>query len=264
MKSNKIIISVIILIFVIFILIFVVPIGINKMYIENKGYKTVWNGADVLSFYGAAIGAVGTVVLGVISWNQNNRLLRLEEDNYTLEIRPFVMLTNITAKFENAFVSLEKVNISLSSGPNDTKLFLELTNTTNSLITVEYINVKYKNGEKNSKLSKSYIGSGTRKLVLSQNERGTICFLGDFELFKEVFSKGIIEFEFLLENRFGKKYIETFETAITIMRQTVKGPIDVIFRTGRYKIDELSDDEKIIDSKITGVKNGKVENADGE
>lgn len=64
-------------------LIFVVgPIIINEAYKKNEGYITVWSGEDALNYYGSAISAIGTIILGVIAWRQNTRLLKLEENNF--------------------------------------------------------------------------------------------------------------------------------------------------------------------------------------
>ena len=51
--KKKIIYGIIIFI----ILVFLIPILINECYLPNKGYLTVWDGADVLSFYGAVLAA---------------------------------------------------------------------------------------------------------------------------------------------------------------------------------------------------------------
>lgn len=64
------------------VVVFIIPIIINELYRVNDGYITVWNGADVLSFYGAALGALGTIVLGVVAWRQNDRLLEIEERTF--------------------------------------------------------------------------------------------------------------------------------------------------------------------------------------
>ena len=61
---------------------FIIPIIINELYQVNDGYITVWNGADVLSFYGAVLGSLGTIALGVVAWEQNRRLLKIEENNF--------------------------------------------------------------------------------------------------------------------------------------------------------------------------------------
>lgn len=64
-----------------------VPLIINKCYINNKGYLTVWGGNDVLAYYGAALSFVGTTVLGfftvLIAKKANDvsdRMLKIEEE----------------------------------------------------------------------------------------------------------------------------------------------------------------------------------------
>lgn len=50
-------------------LIFGVPIVINECYKTNSGYVTVWNGADVLGYYGTVLGsiiAVSTLVVTIV------------------------------------------------------------------------------------------------------------------------------------------------------------------------------------------------------
>ena len=39
-----------------------VPILINELYKQNKGYITVWGGEDVLSYYGTLLGATATII----------------------------------------------------------------------------------------------------------------------------------------------------------------------------------------------------------
>lgn len=64
-----------------------VPLIINKCYIKNEGYPTVWGGSDVLAYYGAALSFVGTTVLGfftvLIAKKANDvsdRMLKIEEE----------------------------------------------------------------------------------------------------------------------------------------------------------------------------------------
>lgn len=58
------------------------PIIINEAYKLNSGYCTLWNAADALSYYGSFLGAAGTMILGAIAWQQNKRLLRIEENSF--------------------------------------------------------------------------------------------------------------------------------------------------------------------------------------
>lgn len=45
------------------LLIVAVPIIINECYKPNKGYITVWGGAEVLSYYGTLLGATATILV---------------------------------------------------------------------------------------------------------------------------------------------------------------------------------------------------------
>lgn len=69
-------------VFALIIISVVIPIAINELYKLNKGYETQWGAADTLAFYGAIVGAIGTIVLGIVSWQQNARLVRLEENSF--------------------------------------------------------------------------------------------------------------------------------------------------------------------------------------
>lgn len=44
-----------------------VPIGINECYKANTGYITVWNGADMLAFYGTILGATIGAAIAVLT-----------------------------------------------------------------------------------------------------------------------------------------------------------------------------------------------------
>lgn len=67
------------------ILIVSIPFLINESYISNKGYMTVWEGKDLLAFYGSVLTFVGTVSLGVLALWQNFRFKKandLKDERY--------------------------------------------------------------------------------------------------------------------------------------------------------------------------------------
>lgn len=92
---KKIVFFVISILLVVVVVVFVIPVIINELYQVNDGYITVWNGADVLSFYGAALGALGTIALGVVAWRQNDRLLKIEERNFFSENLSRLLITSL-------------------------------------------------------------------------------------------------------------------------------------------------------------------------
>lgn len=73
-----------------------IPIMINEAYKKNEGYITVWQGEDVLSYTGSIFSFVGTIVLGVIAWQQNTRLLKIEENSFLASNATSALITEVT------------------------------------------------------------------------------------------------------------------------------------------------------------------------
>ena len=80
----------------ILIAVIVTPFIINESYKRNNGYVTVWDGDVVLAYCGASFSAIGTIILGWIAWNQNARLLKLEENSFLAANSSSALLTDIT------------------------------------------------------------------------------------------------------------------------------------------------------------------------
>lgn len=57
-----------------------VPIIINEAYKTNSGYLTLWNAADVLSYYGTIIGAIATIIALVITISFTRK--QIHRDSY--------------------------------------------------------------------------------------------------------------------------------------------------------------------------------------
>lgn len=62
-----------------------VPIIINELYKTGKGYVTVWNGADVLSYYGSLLGAIATIVALICTINFT---IKSQREERKLAIKP--------------------------------------------------------------------------------------------------------------------------------------------------------------------------------
>ena len=56
-----------------------VPFIINEAYKVNSGYTTLWGAPDMLAFYGAVLGAIGTIALGALALWQNH-VFEIEND----------------------------------------------------------------------------------------------------------------------------------------------------------------------------------------
>lgn len=93
-KNNKVL-SFIIVVLVFGILFLLIPIAINKMYINNEGYITVWGGEDVLLFYGTVLSFLGTIFLGGLALWQNERLNNINKNLTEHQYKPILSNTII-------------------------------------------------------------------------------------------------------------------------------------------------------------------------
>ena len=86
------------------------PLIINKCYIENNGYITVWGGHDVLAYYGTILSVFGTVYLGYVAIRQNDRLMKLESDSYVSNHSCDIIIRNIDDNAPTKDLSNDVVN----------------------------------------------------------------------------------------------------------------------------------------------------------
>lgn len=77
----------IIISFFLLLLILDIPFVINEIYLNESGYKTIWNAEDVLVFYGSFLAFLGTVSLGALALWQNKKANNLTERIINLEMQ---------------------------------------------------------------------------------------------------------------------------------------------------------------------------------
>lgn len=89
----------------------IVPLIINGLYQINGPIVTEWDCGDTLLFYGAVLGATGTIVLGIVSVYQNIKAQELNErvENSNKELQ------RLTEAQFVSFVSLGKHFITVNS-----------------------------------------------------------------------------------------------------------------------------------------------------
>ena len=68
---------------------------INELYRTGKGYITVWGGAEVLAFFGSVLSALGSATIGVVAWNQNKRILKVQEESFLVQNFATVVVDSI-------------------------------------------------------------------------------------------------------------------------------------------------------------------------
>lgn len=87
-----------------FMLIVGIPLIINESYLPNKGYITLWGAPEVLSYYGAVLSFIGTVILGVVAVWQNKKANDLSETVMQISLRekmPYLKYSNKILKGNN-------------------------------------------------------------------------------------------------------------------------------------------------------------------
>lgn len=67
-------------------IIILIPFIINESYKSGTGYITLWDAADMLSFYGSILSFLGTIVLGIIAVSQSRQANRLSEKMLKFEL----------------------------------------------------------------------------------------------------------------------------------------------------------------------------------
>lgn len=191
--------------------------------------QAVWDAGDLITY-------IGTLVLGIVAFTQNaranemnRRLILLEENRYRLEARPFVFVSDWNVKFLQGWSLLlsgseakETVFVDVGGDldtPDKKIMTIEflLTNTTQACLSAQYNGVKFVDSDEDTGWRQGYIGPENLKLVLSPGQVGKITFCGTQELFENTFQRGKIRMSFILENRFGERYQEDFDAAVTLL-----------------------------------------------
>ena len=76
-----------------------IPFIINESYKSGKGYVTLWNASDMLSFYGSILSFLGSTVLGIVALVQNEKIRKFSLKVFDMEHRyekvPVFTLKNI-------------------------------------------------------------------------------------------------------------------------------------------------------------------------
>ena len=229
----------------------------------SEWLEAKFDAGDLISF-------VGTIVLGIVAIIQtkeaneqakvanemSNRLMQLEENRYKLETRPFIILKDWDAFFENFYniinchekLYVQSTHFELTKGKNAFCVALELLNTTQAYVTVQIKDVRYIDENRKVLDVHSYANTNNMNLRLNPGEFGTMVFWGEREKMIAALRYGKIRVNFYLENRFGERYQESFD-AIVIVKESCKeeGKPFVVVSASDYRIGKFikGSDEKL-------------------
>lgn len=189
-----------------------------------------WGAGDLLGYIGTVLTFVGTIVLSLLALEASEKanelsekVIDIEKDRYRLELRPFVLVSNWEA-FEIDSKTLvddpkEKyIQIGNCKTEKILGLALELINTTESCITVQYS----RGTTRNTDLcwGNAAVNQENLKMTLKPGEKDKFIFYAPTKFMEKQISHRVTV-ELTLENRFSKRYKETFVIIITSLSDKV-------------------------------------------
>ena len=176
----------------------------------------------------------------------SDRVLKLEEEQFKMEIRPFFLVTDwkvckaAPAEFEDKHRTIAyQVGVGKERTDNRVALILELTNTTQSYEIVRYSNATSSNGKRWGLCVSDRNGIS---LGIPAGESRKFCFYSDESFFADIEGK-TVSFEFVLENRFDERYKESFD--LVVMRFNWERKDCNIIPQG-YEIQAFTEDHKLV------------------
>ena len=235
------------------------PITIWVIYLIGSsgwGMRTDITADGMLGYWAAIISSFATIFLGSITLILSNRntkinddLLQLQKDQYMLETRPFIMVTNWKAfgkKFSEIEQSPDKLYICVDENNVDDQrdvacLSIFLTNTTKSFLLAEYGNGYIIKKGKRRDFGKSAVNQLNPKLSLIPGETKEIVLYGKGSFMNSLRGETIC-FSFKLENRLGDQYLETLDaTVLQISDSFLQGLGNwfVALSVNNYKVEEV-------------------------
>ncbi|MCL1806782.1 MAG: hypothetical protein FWG31_03665 [Oscillospiraceae bacterium] len=189
--------------------------------------EPAWGAGDLITF-------VGTITLGYVAYWQTykaneteDRLLKIEENRYKLELRPFVVVANYFAYAKTQLDIIDnpdKTYVMVGKPEKDTDdvlcIELSLLNTTAS-----YVSAKYENAEiigSDDTWSHSLPNQKDEIIRLQSGETKPLVLYAPPKQFEDLKSEKI-KLRFILENRFCDRYAEYFHIIIAALDGNLHG-----------------------------------------
>lgn len=187
----------------------------------------VWEAGDLITF-------IGTITLGYVAYWQTykaskteDRMLKIEETRYKLELRPFIMVVDYSAYIKN--------NLDIVRNPDKTYVMVEkpakdtddvlciefsLLNTTNSYVSARYSSANIVGSDK---IWEHGVPNQKDDIIrLQPDENKPLVLVAPPNQFQNLISK-TIKLRFILENRFSDRYAEYFHIIITALNGNLHG-----------------------------------------
>lgn len=201
-----------------------------KWYSGIDFFVAEWDAGDVLGYIGTILTFVGTIILSILALQASNKanelskkVIEIEQDRNRLELRPFVLVSNWKAYEVDSkeliddpkekYIQIGKYNTGVALG-----LELELTNTTQSCITVQYSKGIVRDPE--LCWSNAAVNQENLKMTLSPGTKDKFIFYALPDFMEKQVGKPVTV-ELTLENRFSERYKESFVVIVTSLSNKV-------------------------------------------
>ena len=217
------------------LILFVLPLLIVHLLFKwNSGidfFVAEWSAGDVLAYIGTMLTFIGTIALSYMALKASNKanelsqkVIDMELNNYKLDLRPFVLVSDwkayeIDCKELVDNPTKKYIQIGKYQNRNALGLAIKLTNTSNSCITVQYATGISRNSELN--WGNAAVNQSNLKMILSPGESDEFVFYATREFMEKQISQRV-RIELILENRFSKRYKESFTVLIMSLSNKVK------------------------------------------
>lgn len=206
---------------------------IHLLFKWNTGidfFAAEWGAGDVLGYIGTILTFAGTIVLSILALQASQRanalsqkVIELEQDHYRLELRPFVLVSDwyaceLTPQQIIDDPTEKYISIGGPIDGNSVGLAIELMNTTESCVSVEY-----KDGQARTPSKcwgNSAVNQGNLKMTLKPGDTDTFIFYGSSTFINSIIGDRIT-IELVLENRFAQRYKESFVIILTSLSNKV-------------------------------------------
>lgn len=240
-------------------LIFFIPLIVVhllfKWYSGIDFFVAEWGAGDLLGYIGTMLSFAGTIVLSVLALQASQKanalskkVIELEQDRYRLEMRPFVLVSDWKAYEIDSEQLIDDpqakyIQIGEYKSGKAVGLALELTNTTQSCITVQYSGGTARCPDKS--WGNAAVNQENLKMSLAPGAKDEFIFYAN-QTFMEKQCHQRITVELVLENRFSKRYKETFvliTTALSNKVSTIPGKWYCHLLAQEYTIGRFEKDE---------------------
>ena len=228
MRKNKYLLLCVLL----FVASLVIAFVINILFkIKSDGiFSAEWSAGDALSYVSSIIGAVCTFVLGWVAYKQNEKLQKLEDNNYIASNSCMVLIDEVKIK--------PKADMPIDYDIHAEQILRECKNT-DKLLTGNNMEIRLKKAESSVQATPSLVYVSRCTLLVGDNEKNSL----ESSIWSENIRDGytriaIMESEFAFNCKLlvTRKNQEKFQSAIMAENNSLTAEMEFMIMTDKYVV----------------------------